>query len=221
MQIHEVTKNILNEAVPGIGGLVTGGMASLMGRAAGQQTATQVSAANQAQIDKVATKAYPMWQAKRMQLEKTMGMTADDFDEELEAWIEDNVLRGNYKIDQMDPRYQTQIKTLINQVNNIQDDATRLAKFKQLIATAVLARPARRDVAVISQQANATQAINIALGIARAMTAGERFTPGQVKNMLGGGIAQVPMMQIARQVGADTDAEAVATILKSANIQVS
>jgi len=149
MQIHEITKSQINEQLGGmVGDLVKGGAARLMG--AGQTDPQKVAAAQQQQIDTVAKQALPQWLAKRAQLERALGTGTVDFDEELEAWLEDNVLRNYLKIDTIDPRYQQAIRRQINVVNNTTNDALRSEQFKKLLATAIMARPSRAQASQTS-----------------------------------------------------------------------
>lgn len=143
MQIHELTKPPVNEQLGAmVGDLVKGGLASLMG--GGQPADPQkIAAAQQDQINKVAQQALPQWLAKRAQLERTLGTNQVDFNEELEAWLEDNVFRNYLKLDNIDPRYQQAIKQQINVVNNTTSSELQAAQFRKLLATAMMARPAR------------------------------------------------------------------------------
>lgn len=213
MQIHEVTK--IKEAV---GDLVQSGLAQLMSR--GAQDPARVQAANQARIDKVATQALPLWQAKRTQLEQTLGQGQVNFDEELESWIEENILRGTLKIEQLDPQYQNIIKQQITVVNNTQNPTARADAFKRLIGAAVLARPARSQALAVSQSANTNQAIDIARGVARANQQGANIDATRIKLMIGGAVTNVPRATIERIVGSPDEAAAVADVLTSANITV-
>ena len=128
--------------------LIKGGAARMMG--AGQADPQKIAAAQQQQIDTVTKQALPQWLAKRAQLERTLGTGTVDFDEELEAWLEDNVLRNYLKIDTIDPRYQQAIKRQINVVNNTTSEALRTEQFKKLLATAIMARPSRAQAAQTS-----------------------------------------------------------------------
>jgi hypothetical protein len=149
MQIYEVTQPKINEQLGSmVSDLIKGGAARVMG--AGQADPQKVAAAQQQQIDTVAKQALPQWLAKRAQLERTLGTGTVDFDEELEAWLEDNVLRNYLKIDTIDPRYQQAIKRQINVVNNTTSDALRTEQFKKLLATAMMARPSRAQAAQAS-----------------------------------------------------------------------
>ena len=147
MQIHEITR--LDEQLGGmVSNLIKGGAARMMG--AGQADPQKIDAAQQRQIDTVAKQALPQWMAKRAQLERNLGTGTVDFNEELEAWLEDNVLRNYLKIDTIDPRYQQAIKRQINVVNNTTSEAMRMQQFKKLLSTAIMARPSRAQAAQTS-----------------------------------------------------------------------
>ena len=153
MQIHEITR--LDEQLGGmVSDLIKGGAARMMG--GGQADPQKIDAAQQRQIDTVAKQALPQWLAKRAQLERSLGSgTANipsgiNFDEELEAWLEDNVLRNYLKVDTVDPQYQRAIRRQIYMVNNTLNDATRLEQFKKLLATAMMARAPRSQAAQTS-----------------------------------------------------------------------
>ncbi len=149
MQIHEITKTQVNEALGDmVGDLIKGGIAKAI--SGGSQDPQKVAAAQQQQIDRVATQALPQWLAKRAALERSLGRTQVNFDEELEAWLEDNVFRGYLKMDSVDPRYQQAIKKLINVVNNTTSNDLRQAQFKKLLSTAMMARPSRANAAAAS-----------------------------------------------------------------------
>lgn len=150
MQIFEVTKKQkIDEAVPGLADLAMGGLAKVAGAVGlgGAQDPTKIAAAQQTQIDDVAKRALPQWMAKRTQLERTLGTGQVDFNEELEAWLEDNVFRNYLKMANIDPRYLQAIKNQINIVNNTTNDAMRLEQFKKLLSTAMMARPGRAQAA--------------------------------------------------------------------------
>ena len=160
MQIFEVTKTQqVDEAIPGLGDLVKAGIGKAIGAAAGAGDPQKIAAAQQAQIDDVSRRALPQWMAKRAQLERTLGTNQVDFNEELEAWLEDNIFRGYLRMPGLDPRYQQAIKRLINVVNNTTDEAVRAAQFKKLISTAMMARSARAQPGQPGQPAAAAQSL--------------------------------------------------------------
>ena len=145
MQIHEITKPQLNEALGSmVGDLIKGGIAKAIG---GSGTPAEKLAAGQsAQIASLANRALAQWQAKQAQLAQTLG--TPNFDEELEAWIEDNLLPNRLNVEDLDPAYKNQIKAQIAIVNQIPDTdlPKKRAAFQKLVATAVMSRPARQAV---------------------------------------------------------------------------
>lgn len=131
-----------------VGDLAKKGLAGMI--SGGQPNAQKVAAAQQAQIDKVAKQALPQWMAKRSQLEKTLGAGQVNFDEELEAWLEDNVLRNYLKFDNVDPKYKTAIDNQIRAINSTTNDGSRLEQFKKLLTTSIMARPSRAQASQAS-----------------------------------------------------------------------
>lgn len=146
MQIHEITR--LDEA--GMMDTMAGWAAQGLSKMMGMNDPNKLAATQQAKIADVAKRALPLWQAKRTQLERSLGTGRVDFDAELESWLEDNILRRNLALSQMDPQYQKAIRNQIYQVNNVQSEPLRLEAFKKLIATATMARPSRSQAAQYS-----------------------------------------------------------------------
>lgn len=221
MLINEVTKNTLNEQPTlgsAVGDALLGGLAKVMGQS--QQDPNKVAAANQAQIDQVARRALPMWQAKQAQIAATVG--TPNFDEELEAWLEDNVLRNRLNIDDLDPTYQRNIKNQIKIVNAIPDAelAKKRQEFGRLIGMAIIARPSRQQAAQIRGRADVTSAINSVMAVA---SGGVNLNSAQLKAMGDGfknlGVTSVPRAAINRAAG--PNAQAIETLLLAMGIAVS
>ena len=140
MQINEITQIPMNEQ---LGSLV----GDLVRAFASKDTDKQDL---EADVRRLAKEALPQWLGKRAQLERTLDPAQLDLDEELEAWIEDNIFRSYLKLDSVDPRYQTVIKRQINLVNSVADVKQRQQAFEKLIAAAMMARPTRSQAAQIT-----------------------------------------------------------------------
>lgn len=197
MQIHEITK--LEE------GMLSDVVFGALNRALGGRQASpeKMAQANQAAINSVAKKAYPMWLAKREQLAKTMQLaTPDEYNEELEAWIEDNLLRQPLRsLDDADPRYKTAIEKLIQQVNNQGiSPKQREEFFNQLVATSVMARPSRAQAGAVRMKGTAQGAIQAAAAFSLSGQAGnpqslQNFGNALRQNM---GVTSVSRSDIAK-----------------------
>lgn len=218
MQIHEVT--LLKEQTPTtlggmVGSSIMGGLSRVMG--AGQQDPAKMAAANQAKIDDVAKRALPMWLAKQSQIAQTMGTA--NFDEELEAWIEQNMLQGRLHVEDLDPAYQSKIKSQIKIVNSIPDaDLNRKrAEFSKLIAATMLARPARSQAGRVTARTTSQNVIQSVLAMA-----GARLSSAQARS-IGDGFKAQGINNIPRSTIADiarNDAQAVETMLSAMGITI-
>lgn len=223
MLINEVeNKKNVAEQLPGlgqaVGDAVLGGIAKIMGT--GQQDPNKVASANTAQIAQVAKRALPMWQAKQAQISSTVG--TPNFDEELEAWLEDNILRNRLNIDDLDPTYQRNLKNQIKVVNSIADTdlAKKREEFARLIGMAVIARPSRQQVSQVRGRADVASAVNSVM----ALIAGNAQLNGSQLTAMGTGfrnlgINSIPRATINKLAG--TSAQAVETLLLAMGIAVS
>lgn len=217
MQIHEITKTQINEALGDmVGDLIKGGIAKVMG---GKGTPAEKLAAGQsAQIASLANRALAQWQAKQAQLSQTLGNV--NFDEELEAWVEDNLLPGRLNVEDLDPAYKTQIIDTIKIVNGIPDTdlPKKRAAFQKLVATAVMSRPARMAAAGVRSRSNAAAVINAALAmVGTSVAAGDLRRIGD--NFKAQGITSVPSNQVA-QIAGQAEAQGVSTLLQAMGINV-
>lgn len=213
MQIHEVTK--INETP--ISDLIYGGLARAM--SGSQQDPTKLAASSQAKIADIAKRALPSWQAKQTQISQTMGTA--NFDEELEAWLEQNILQNRLHVEDLDPAYTSQIKNIIKAVNAIPDtDVDRKRnEFTKLIATTLLARPARQNVGRVAAKANVQAVITSALA---AIEGGANMSSQQVRALGNGykaqGITAIPRTTIMDLAG--PNAQGVQTLLSAMGLTI-
>lgn len=194
MQIHEITKQHLTEA--GLADVIYGGLAKLVGGVTGAQSPEKMAAANQQAIEAIAKKALPMWLAKKAQLDRAF-TSIDDYNEELEAWTEQNLLnhRQVRTISQADPKYQAKIKELIQNVNDAQSSPqTRQESFNQLVAVAAMARPARSDAERVAGHSDVQKLIHTAEILAAAGKSGS-------SDLNTAGISQIAKTDVAKYAG--------------------
>lgn len=220
MQIHEITQLNEQEAPASLGGMIgssiMGGLAKVMG--AGQQDPTKIAASNQQKIDDVAKRALPMWMAKQAQLVQVMGNP--NMDEELESWIEQNMLQGRLHVEDLDPAYQSKIKSQIKIVNATSDMNQKRAEFSKLIAATMLARPSRANVGRVAGRTTAQNAVDMIM----AMLAGNTRLSSEQARAIGTGLKAQGVTNVPRNVVQDRargDSQAVETMLASMGITVS
>lgn len=175
-----------------VGDAIMGGLAKVMG--AGQQDPAKVQAANQKKIDDVAKRALPLWMAKQAQIAQALGNP--NMDEELEAWIEQNMLQGRLHVEDLDPAYQSKIKSQIKLVNTTTDMNQKRAEFSKLIAAAMLARPARTNVGRVAGRIDARAVVNQAMSyLGAGLSTAQLQAIG--RNLKAQGINNIPETTIA------------------------
>lgn len=198
MQINEITKPKLTEA--GLADVIYGGLAKVFGGGASQDP-EKIAAANQRAIDAIAKKALPLWLAKKSQLDRAF-TSIEDYNDELEAWVEQNLLnhRQVRTLSQADPKYQAKIKQLIQNVNDATSSPQqRQTSFNQLVAVAAMARPARRDAEQVVGQDAVRKLINAAEILAVAGKSGS-------SDLNASGIAQIAKTDVSKYAGANAAA---------------